>query len=156
MSNNVIHPSTRVADLLGLLLVLKNEFGGKTDLFELEERLEVDLDDFMPIVYMANELGFATIGVGDIIITDKGLEFIESNFKKRKEIIKESLERIEPFKTAKELKEFTIENLNKALLKKGIADFNSTDGKHKLELILNEWGVYSGFLITNSKYKVSE
>jgi NitT/TauT family transport system ATP-binding protein len=105
---------------------------------------------------MANELGFVNIGVGDVIITDKGIEFLESNFKRRKEIIKESLARIEPFKTAKELKEFTIESLNKALLKKGIADFNSNDGKHKLELILNEWGVYSGFLTTNNKYKVSE
>ncbi len=154
MSYKVIHPSTRVADLLGLLLVLKNEFGGKTDLFELEERLEVDLDDFMPIVYTANELGFVTIGVGDIIITDKGLEFLEANLKKRKQIIKESLERIEPFKTAKELGEFTVESLNKALLKKGIADFNSADGKHQLELLLNEWGVYSGFLETDHKYRV--
>ncbi|MGC9208524.1 MAG: AAA-associated domain-containing protein [Nitrososphaeria archaeon] len=154
MSYKIIHPSTRVADLLGLLLVLKNEFEGKTDLFELEERLEVDLDDFMPIVYTANELGFVTIGVGDIIITDKGLEFLEANLKKRKQIIKESLGRIEPFKTAKELGEFTVESLNKALLKKGIADFNSADGKHQLELLLNEWGVYSGFLETNHKYRV--
>ncbi len=156
MSSNVIHPSTRVADLLGLLLVLKNEFGGKTDLFELEERLEVDLDDFMPIVYTANELGFVTIGVGDIIITDKGLEFLDSNLKRRKEIIKESLKMIEPFKTAAELKVFTIESLNKALLKKGIADFNSAEGRHNLELLLNEWGIYSGFLtIKDNKYVVN-
>lgn len=152
----VMHPSARVADLLALLLTLKSEFGGVSDLYELERKLEVDLDDFMPIVYAANELGFVTIGGGDIIITDLGLEFINSTLKRRKEIIKNALPRIEPFKTALELKEFTLKSLNERLVEKGINDFNSAEGLHGLQILLTEWGVYSGFLKINKKFKIAE
>ena len=149
-----MHPSTRVADLLGLLMVLQNEFKGKTDLYELGNKLEVELDDFLPSVYTANELGFVVIGAGDIIITDRGLDFLNSNLRKRKEIIKTSLGRIEPFKTAKELKKFSLKELNDRLVQKGIMDYNSTEGLHQLEILLNEWGIYSGFLKRNEHYIV--
>ncbi len=151
-----MHPSTRVADLLGLLMVLENEFEGKTDLYELSDKLEVELDDFMPIVYTANELGFVVIGAGDIIITDRGLDFLSSTLKRRKEIIRTSLGRIEPFRTAKELKEFSIKDLNDKLMQKGIMDYNSIEGIHQLEVLLNEWGIYSGFLKRNEHYEVVE
>ncbi len=152
---SVMHPSARVADLLALLLTLKNEFDGASDLYELERKLEVDLDDFMPIVYAANELGFVTIGGGDIIITDLGIEFLSSTLKKRKEIIKNALHRIEPFKTAMEMKEFTLKSLNERLVQKGINDFNSAEGLHGLQILLTEWGVYSGFLKFDKKFEVT-
>lgn len=151
-----MHPSTRVADLLGLLIILENEFEGKTNLYELGDKLEVELDDFMPIVYTANELGFVVIGAGDIIISDKGLDFLSSTLKKRKEIIRSSLIRIEPFKTARELKRFSIDELNEKLINKGIMDYNSGEGLHQLEVLLNEWGIYSGFLKRNEHYTVVE
>ncbi|AOL17701.1 ABC transporter ATP-binding protein [Sulfolobus sp. A20] len=112
----------------------------------LEKEMEVDLDDLMPIVHSANTLGFITVGEGDIIITDKGLEFLKSNIKKRKEMIRDSLRRIEPFKTAIELKEFTIEQLKNVLQKKGIQLYNSPEGLYDLQITLVEWGVYSGLL----------
>lgn len=142
----ILHPSARVADLLGLLSILYNSFEGKTDMYLLEKELEVDLDDFMPIVYAANTLGFITIGEGDIIITDKGIEFLKSNIKRRKELLKESLCKLEPFATAKELKEFTIDELMEKLEEKGITLYSGPTGYHDLEVILAEWGVYSGFL----------
>ncbi|MEM0097390.1 MAG: AAA-associated domain-containing protein [Conexivisphaerales archaeon] len=156
MSSNLMHPSTRVADLLGLLIILENEFEGKTDLYELSDKLGVELDDFMPIVYTANELGFVVIGAGDIVITDKGLDFLSSTLKKRKEIIKASLVKIEPFKSSKELKQFSIEELNYKLINRGIMDYNSSEGLHQLEVLLNEWGIYSGFLKRNEHYMVVE
>lgn len=156
LSLNLMHPSTRVADLLGLLMILENEFEGKTDLYELSDKLEVELDDFMPIVYTASELGFVTIGAGDIIISDKGLDFLSSTLKKRKEIIRSSLVRMEPFKTARELRKFSVEDLNERLIKKGIMDYNSIEGMHQLEVLLNEWGIYSGFLKRNEHYTVLE
>ncbi|MEM0015745.1 MAG: AAA-associated domain-containing protein [Saccharolobus sp.] len=141
-----IDPHARVADLVGLLSFLENTFNGNTDLYMLEKEMEVDLDDLMPIVYTANSLGFITVGEGDIIITDKGMEFLKANLKKRKEIIKESLRRIEPFRTALELKEFTIQELKDTLEKKGIQVYNSPEGVYDLQITLVEWGVYSGLL----------
>ncbi|TRM76439.1 ABC transporter ATP-binding protein [Sulfolobus sp. A20-N-F6] len=142
----VLDPHARVADLVGLLYSLETTFNGKTDLYMLEKEMEVDLDDLMPIVHSANTLGFITVGEGDIIITDKGLEFLKSNIKKRKEMIRDSLRRIEPFKTAIELKEFTIEQLKNVLQKKGIQLYNSPEGLYDLQITLVEWGVYSGLL----------
>mgnify|MGYP001772503440 FL=1 len=142
----ILSPEARVADLLGLLTVLYNSFEGKTDIYLLEKELEVDLDDFMPIVYAANALGFITIGDGDIIITDKGIEFLKSNIRRRKELLRESLHKLEPFATAKELGRFKLEDLLKILEEKGITAYSGPTGYHDLQIILAEWGVYSGFL----------
>nr|WP_206760538.1 MULTISPECIES: AAA-associated domain-containing protein [Sulfolobaceae] len=132
--------------MVGLLYSLENTFNGKTDLYMLEKEMEVDLDDLMPIVYTANSLGFITVGEGDIIITDKGMEFLKSNLKRRKEIIRDSIKKIEPFKTTLELKYFTIEELKYILEKKGIQVYNSPEGLYDLQITLVEWGVYSGLL----------
>lgn len=144
--DTVIHPNARVADLVGLLYVILNTFSGKTDLYILEKELEVDLDDLMPIVYTANTLGFVTIGEGDIMITDKGLEFVKAGLKRRKEIIRGSLRLAEPFRTALELGRFTPDELLERLREKGIQLYVSPAGKYDLELTLIEWGVYSGLL----------
>lgn len=153
----IIDPQARITDLLGLLSTLQNSYGGKTDLYKIEKDMEVDLDDFMPIVYTANYLGFITVGGGDIIITDKGIEFLHANIKKRKEILRESLKNVEPFITAIELKSFKLEELKEALERKGIYIYASPEGLYDLQITLIEWGVYSG-LISRSEdntYKVN-
>ncbi|MDT7860927.1 MAG: AAA-associated domain-containing protein [Saccharolobus sp.] len=142
----IVDPHARVADLVGLLYALDTTFNGKTDLYMLEKEMEVDLDDLMPIVYTANSLGFITVGEGDIIITDKGIEFLKSNLKRRKEIIRDSIKRVEPFKTALQLKEFTIYELKDVLERKGVQIYNSPEGLYDLQITLVEWGVYSGLL----------
>ncbi|MCG3108348.1 hypothetical protein L3N51_00629 [Metallosphaera sp. J1] len=154
---NVISSDARIADLLGLLSILQNIFGGKADLYQIEKEMEVDVDDLMPIVYAANSMGFATVGEGDIIITDKGSEFLKSNIRRRKEILKESLVKTEPFKTAVELGEFTLDSLMEALEKKGVQTYNKPEGKYELQLILLEWGVYSGLIsrVDEETYKVN-
>ncbi|PSN83377.1 ABC transporter ATP-binding protein [Candidatus Marsarchaeota G1 archaeon OSP_B] len=142
----VINPAARVADLIGLLYVLHHTFSGNTDLYQLEKIMEVDLDDLMPIVYTANSLGFVTIGEGDIVITDKGIEFVNAGLKKRKEMIKSSIKKVEPFVSAIRLKKFTVRELFEELRKNSIQNFNNPSGLYLLELTLIEWGVYSGLL----------
>ncbi|AWR98948.1 AAA-associated domain-containing protein [Metallosphaera hakonensis] len=154
---NVISSDARIADLLGLLSILQNVFGGKADLYQVEKEMEVDVDDLMPIVYAANYMGFATVGEGDIIITDKGSEFLKSNIRRRKEILRGSLMRTEPFATALELGQFTIDKLMEALEKKGVQAYNKPEGRYELQLILLEWGVYSGLIsrVDEETYKVN-
>ena len=74
---DVIDPDARIADLLGLLYVLNNIFDGKTDLYQMEKEMEVDLDDLMPIVYTASNIGLVNAESGDISISQKGIEYIK-------------------------------------------------------------------------------
>ncbi|MGC8610766.1 MAG: AAA-associated domain-containing protein [Thermoplasmata archaeon] len=151
----VIDPNARIADLVGLLYVLTNIFNGKTDLYKLEKEMEVDLDDLMPIVYTAVNLGFVTLDSGDINVTEKGREFAKLGIKKRKEMIRESIKNMEPFITALNLKRFTLQDLMEELLKKNIYQYNSPSGYHDLEVILIEWGIYSGLLKKEEDYFVT-
>ncbi len=143
---DVIDPNARIADLVGILYVMNNIFDGKTDLYQLEKEMEVDIDDLMPIVYTASTLGLINAESGDISISDKGIEYIKSGIIQRKKIIKDSLKDVEPFKTAISLGSFNLEELNDALINNGIQTFNNPSGIHDLEIILIEWGVYSGMI----------
>ncbi len=143
---DVIDPNARIADLVGLLYVLNNIFEGKTDLFELEKEMEVDLDDLMPIVYTASNLGFVNSESGDISITNLGINYIKSGIVQRKKIIRDILKNIEPFKTAIELRTFELDEIMEKLMENGIQTFNNPGGNHDLEVILIEWGIYSKFL----------
>ena len=141
-----IEPDARIADLVGILYVLSFIFKEKTDLFELEKEMEVDLDDLMPIVYTASTLGFVEATEGDISVTQKGREYIASSLKKRKEVLRQSIAGVEPFKTALKLGKFEIEDLYDELKKEGIQTYNNPSGKRDLEIILIEWGLYSGLI----------
>ncbi len=143
---DVIDPDARIADLLGLLYVLNNIFDGKTDLYRLEKEMEVDLDDLMPIVYTASNLGLVNAESGDISISPKGIEYIKSGMNQRKQIIRESLKNIEPFKTALSMGSFSLEDIIDKLKENDVPTFNNPDGSHDLEVILIEWGIYSRLL----------
>ncbi|MCL4314517.1 MAG: AAA-associated domain-containing protein [Candidatus Thermoplasmatota archaeon] len=141
-----IEPNGRIADLVGILYVLNFIFKDRTDLYRLEKELEVDIDDLMPIVYTAERLGYVSVADGDIWITDKGKEYIASGLNKRKEMLRDSIIQLEPFNTASELKEFTLQEIYEKLLEKGIQTYNTPSGMRDLEVILIEWGLYSGML----------
>ncbi len=143
---DVIDPNARIADLVGLLYVLSNIFDGKTDLYRLEKEMEVDIDDLMPIVYTASNLGLVNAESGDISIAEKGIEYIKSGMFQRKNIIKSSLTKIEPFNTAISMNSFSIDDLLDRLKENGVQTFNNPDGSHDLEVILIEWGMYSKLL----------
>ncbi len=143
---DVIDPDARIADLVGLLYVLNTIFDGKTDLYQLEKEMEVDIDDLMPIVYTASNLGLVNAESGDISIANKGIEYIKSGMLQRKKIIKDSLTNIEPFKTAISMNSFSLDDLLEKLKENGVQTFNNPDGSHDLEVILIEWGMYSRLL----------
>ncbi|EQB65137.1 MAG: AAA-associated domain-containing protein [Thermoplasmataceae archaeon] len=142
----IIEPDSRIADLVGLLYMLNYVFKSKTDLFELEKEMEVDLDDLMPIVYTASSLSFIGTDQGDIWITESGKKFIGSGPKVRKEMLKSVVKDFEPFATALKMKEFQLEEIKEELEKNGIQKYNSPSGYHNLEVTLIEWGVYSGLI----------
>ncbi len=141
-----VDPDARIADLVGLLHVLNHLFNDRTDLFELEKEMEVDIDDLMPIVYTAANLGFVGTEQGDIWITEKGRHFLVSSPKVRKSILKASLITMEPFVTALKLMDFELDDIMEELKTNGIQKYNNPSGLHNLEITLIEWGVYSGLI----------
>ncbi|MEM3670261.1 MAG: AAA-associated domain-containing protein [Thermoprotei archaeon] len=154
---HAVHPNSRIADLIGLLSVLSSTFSGRAELYKLEKEMEVDLDDLMPIVFTADALGFVTVGEGDITLTDKGIEFLEAKTGRRKKIIAGSLRHAEPFATVLEMGKFTVEDLAKKLEEKNVQTFISPRGNLDLEMLLVEWGVYSGLLRKeDEKYYVAQ
>ncbi|MEM0140047.1 MAG: AAA-associated domain-containing protein [Ferroplasma sp.] len=143
---DVIDPDARIADLVGLLYVLNNIFDGKTDLYRLEKEMEVDLDDLMPIVYTAANLGLVNVESGDISMSSTGAEYVKSGMIQRKKIIRNSLRNIEPFKTAISMNSFTLDDLIDKLKENDVPTFNNPEGNYDLEVILIEWGIYSRLL----------
>ncbi len=141
-----VDPDARIADLVGVLHVLNHLFDDKTDLFELEKEMEVDIDDLMPIVYTASNLGYIGTDQGDIWITDKGKSFLVANPKARKSLLKASIISMEPFVTAIRLGKFELDEIREELEKQGIQKYNNPAGMHNLEVTLIEWGVYSGLI----------
>ncbi|MCL4350638.1 MAG: AAA-associated domain-containing protein [Candidatus Thermoplasmatota archaeon] len=142
----VIEPDSRIADLMGLLNTLMHVFHDKTDLYQLEKDMEVDLDDLMPIVYTAANMGLIETDQGDIWITEKGKAFAVSGITARKTMLRAAISTMEPFVTASKMGEFELKDLMEELEKSGINKYNSPSGYHNLEVTLIEWGVYSGLV----------
>ena len=142
----IIEPDARIADLMGLLYTLVHVFHDRTDLYQLEKDMEVDIDDLMPIVYTASNLGLVEIEQGDIWITEKGKLFSKSGISARKSMLKSAIVNMEPFVTAVRMEEFELKDMLEELEKTGINKYNTPAGVHNLEITLIEWGIYSGLL----------
>ena len=142
----IIEPDARIADLMGLLYTLVHVFHERTDLYQLEKDMEVDIDDLMPIVYTASNLGLVEIEQGDIWITEKGKLFSKSGISARKSMLKSAIVNMEPFVTAVRMEEFELKDMLEELEKTGINKYNTPAGVHNLEITLIEWGIYSGLL----------
>ena len=142
----IIEPDARIADLMGLLYTLVHVFHDRTDLYQLEKDMEVDIDDLMPIVYTASNLGLVEIEQGDIWITEKGKLFSKSGISARKSMLKSAIVNMEPFVTAVRMREFELKDMLEELEKTGINKYNTPAGVHNLEITLIEWGIYSGLL----------
>ncbi len=87
-------PTTRAGALTGLVELLEDQ-ERSCDLYQLGEKLILDLEDLLPIVEAAELLGFANVREGDIALTDTGRRFAQASVLERKEIFREqSLARV--------------------------------------------------------------
>ncbi len=139
----------RLADVLGLIDTLANEFKGQADIFIIAKEMESDIDDLMPALNAAVYLGFVEIKGGDIKITDVGREFLNAKISDRKKILKQKLINLEPFHTAYILglhKPFTVDGLIEELNERGYIETREPGIRHLLEILLAEWGVFAGML----------
>jgi NitT/TauT family transport system ATP-binding protein len=71
-------PHARAGGISGLL-ELEDKEGYQEDVYQLAERLRLDVDDLLPILDAAVLLGFAIVEQGDIKLTDAGREFARAS-----------------------------------------------------------------------------
>ncbi|MCD6427663.1 MAG: AAA-associated domain-containing protein [Caldisericaceae bacterium] len=90
-------PDVEIGEIIGMLEYLKEE-GGRTDIYEIADDENLEIDDLVPIIKVASLLGFVRVENGDLILTDLGKELIEGDENKRKLIFKEALKKLPAFK----------------------------------------------------------
>lgn len=81
-------PHARVGGISGLLEMVV-ERGGKEDIPQLAQRLNLGADDLLPIMDAAALLGFAKVEGGDITVTDIGHTFADADILSSKEIFRQ-------------------------------------------------------------------
>ena len=78
-------PRARLNALAGLLEKLAAE-GGRADLYRLVGEVQMELDDFLPIVESGELLGFVTVQEGDLLLTPLGRAYADASVLGRKEM----------------------------------------------------------------------
>lgn len=83
-------PRAHVGALSGLLELVE-ERGGRVDIYALEDELNLEADDLLPLAEAASILGFARIEEGDIALTDLGRRFVTSDILESKKVFREAV-----------------------------------------------------------------
>jgi NitT/TauT family transport system ATP-binding protein len=80
-------PHARPGGVAGLLEILADH-NGRADVYQLADLLSFEIDDLLPIVEAAALLGFVKLLEGDAEITPQGLEFVNADILRRKELFR--------------------------------------------------------------------
>ncbi|GBD55705.1 ABC transporter ATP-binding protein [Gluconobacter wancherniae] len=89
---SVVLPDLPVEVLVGLMEVLGSEpLSGRADLPELAQRLQMTLDNLLPLGESLELLQFAELEDGDILLTADGMEFVAGDADARRDIMRTAL-----------------------------------------------------------------
>jgi NitT/TauT family transport system ATP-binding protein len=135
---------------------LIDDLGEKVDLYKLADQLNLDLEDFLPIVEAAQTLQFARIHQGDIELTSIGHQFAEASVLDRKIFFKESVLKNVPImekivwilhskSNHKMEREFFVEIFTK--------HFGAKEAEHQLDIII-DWGRYAELISYDENAKI--
>lgn len=76
-----------IGDLTGFLERL-HALGGREDLYELAQNLQLEADELLPLAEAADILGFGDVEHGDVFLTEVGRRFAEANVLAEKELFR--------------------------------------------------------------------
>ncbi len=135
--------STGVGSLLGLMEILE-DMDKPVDIAKLDDSLDEERTTLMNLLDDAESLGLISVANGDVIITDLGKKFLNSNVSDRKKILKESLKNVEPFNSIiNYLKSSGTNEIQKEDLERFLEDnFPSGNNEDIMRVVLN-WGRYA-------------
>jgi NitT/TauT family transport system ATP-binding protein len=132
-------PRTHLSIVAGLLEILE-DYQGKVDAAKIADELMLELDDILPAIEAAEMLGFIKVDSGDLILTDKGKEYLAGNSTQRKKILNQTLSRTSLFKWLIEQLKNRSDAMSKeeliALLEEEMPDVDAA----KLVKWIIEWG----------------
>ncbi len=138
--------STGVGSLLGLMEILE-DMDKPVDIAKLDDSLDEERTTLMNLLDDAESLGLISVSNGDVIITDLGKKFLNSNVSDRKRILKESLKNVEPFNSIINfIKSSGTSEIQKEDLERFLEDnFPSGNNEDIMRVVLN-WGRYAKLL----------
>jgi len=84
-------PHAPIATVFGLLEHLRDNAGGKEDIYKLGGPLGYELDDLLPVTEAAKQLGLVKIASGDIELTSEGRVLAAAEAPERKERLRRRL-----------------------------------------------------------------
>ncbi|MEI8251247.1 MAG: nitrate/sulfonate/bicarbonate ABC transporter ATP-binding protein [Synechococcus sp. ELA057] len=88
-------PHVRVGGISGLLELMHEQGDGLRDIPLLAERLQLEVDDLLPLLDAAVLLGFADVADGDVRLTAVGQDFATTTILRSKDLFRQqALERI--------------------------------------------------------------
>jgi NitT/TauT family transport system ATP-binding protein len=80
----------RPGGVAGLLELIDDRPNGREDMYRLADELSFELDDLLPIVDAAHQLGFLKVEEGDAQITPEGHEFANAEILRQKELFRKA------------------------------------------------------------------
>ncbi len=88
-------PHVRVGGISGLLELMHEQGDGLRDIPLLAERLQLEVDDLLPLLDAAVLLGFAEVADGDVRLTPVGQDFATTTILRSKDLFRQqALERV--------------------------------------------------------------
>ncbi|NDC34805.1 MAG: ATP-binding cassette domain-containing protein [Synechococcaceae bacterium WB9_2_112] len=88
-------PHVRVGGISGLLELMHEQGDGLRDIPLLAERLQLEVDDLLPLLDAAVLLGFAEVADGDVRLTPAGQDFATTTILRSKDLFRQQvLERV--------------------------------------------------------------
>ena len=137
-------PPITINDLAGLLEHVAEMPDRRHDLYRLAEELRVDSDHLLRLTEVAELLGFATIGKGDIVLTPLGETFAEASILARKEIFATRIRRLPMFRWLLSLLSVAEGRRLKwdVVIRALELEFPPDEAEQQLETIVN-WGRYA-------------
>lgn len=82
-------PHVRVGGISGLLELIVDRPEGKDDIPRLAERIQLEVDDLLPILDATVMLGFAEIAQGDVNLTEIGRDFATTTILRSKDLFRQ-------------------------------------------------------------------
>ncbi len=140
-------PDVSIGELSGLLEFLNDMPGNRTDVYRLEQELNLSTDAVLQLTEAAELLGFATIAKGDIALTPLGETFAEASILARKEIFATRIRRLPLFKwLLAMLKAAEKGRLDRDVIRLALElEFSPEDAARQVEIAI-QWGRYAELL----------
>ncbi len=140
-------PDVSIGELSGLLEFLNDMPANRTDVYRLEQELNLSTDDVLELTEAAELLGFATIAKGDIMLTPLGETFAEASILARKEIFASRIRRLPLFKwLLAMLKAADKGRLDRDVIRLALElEFLPEDAARQVEIAI-QWGRYAELL----------